>query len=283
MSSAPSMILFTTINEDTRTATNFTFTFRSLITTPRAMICLRYEQHFYSGIILRLMMCDTGSADIVNNVSTIVQVCTKEVEDDEEVVEEDTDKPKIEEVEVEVEVGSRSTRDDKLKNKKTKKIKEQETLKEELVTMKPIWTRNPSEITGGHFSVEGQLEFQTILFILQRAPSEIAEDKDNFTKFYETFGKNLKLSNHEDAQNRSKLTEFLHFFSTKSTEVQMSLKNHHHHPHAEIQKLIYYLGESLASVRDSPFLEVLVNPISEYAITQLHWRWRRFIVVARST
>ncbi|KAJ7725217.1 heat shock protein Hsp90 family, partial [Mycena metata] len=88
--------------------------------------------------------------------------------------------------------------------------------------------------------------------------SEIAEDKDNFTKFYEAFGKNLKLSNHEDAQNRSKLTEFLHFFSTKSTEVQMSLKNHHHHhPHAEIQKLIYYLGESLASVRDSPFLEVL--------------------------
>ncbi len=54
--------------------------------------------------------------------------------------------------------------------------------------------------------------------------AEICEDKDDFKKFYETFGKNLKLGINEDAPNRSKLAEFFHFYSTKSTDEQTSLK-----------------------------------------------------------
>jgi len=108
---------------------------------------------------------------------------------------------------------------------------------------------------------------------------EIAEDKDNFKKFYEQFGKNLKLGIHEDSTNRKKLAGYLRFYTSASGEEMASLSDYVSRM-KETQKDIFYItGESTEVVATSSFVERLkkrglevvymTEPIDEYVVQQL--------------
>jgi molecular chaperone HtpG len=108
---------------------------------------------------------------------------------------------------------------------------------------------------------------------------EIAENKDDYAKFYEAFSKNIKLGIHEDSQNRAKLSELLRFYSTKSGESMSSLREYVDRMQANQNVIFYITGESKAAIANSPFVEklkksglevlMMVDPIDEYAVQQL--------------
>ncbi|OIS95833.1 PREDICTED: heat shock protein 90-5, chloroplastic-like [Nicotiana attenuata] len=119
-----------------------------------------------------------------------------------------------------------------------------------------------------------------------------SENKEDYKKFWENFGKFIKLGCIEDTGNHKRITPLLRFFSSKSEEELISLDDYIENM-GENQKAIYYLAtDSLQSARTAPFLEklvqkgievlYLVEPIDEVAIQNLQtYKEKKFVDISK--
>merc|ERR1740139_738264 len=87
--------------------------------------------------------------------------------------------------------------------------------------------------------------------------SEVAENSEDWKKFYEQFSKNLKLGIHEDQTNREKLANMLRYHTSKSGEDQISLKEYVARMKEGQKDIFFITGETRDAVAASPFIEGL--------------------------
>jgi molecular chaperone HtpG len=122
--------------------------------------------------------------------------------------------------------------------------------------------------------------------------NEIAENKEDYIKFYENFGKNLKYGIHDDSTNRDKLAELLRYHSTKSGNDLISLKDYVTRMKEGQDKVYYLCGETKKAVETAPFLEglkkkgyevlLMADPMDEYAMQQLkEFDGKKFVNISK--
>lgn len=81
----------------------------------------------------------------------------------------------------------------------------------------------------------------------------------DYKKFWENFGRFVKLGCIEDSGNHKRITPLLRFYSSKNEEELTSLDEYVENM-GENQNAIYYLAtDSLKSAKSAPFLEKLLQ------------------------
>ncbi|XP_010943850.1 heat shock protein 90-6, mitochondrial [Elaeis guineensis] len=275
------------------------------------------------------------------------------------------------------------------KKKKTKKVVERYWDWELTNETKPIWLRNPKDVTteeynefykktfdeyldplaSSHFTTEGEVEFRSILFVPATRKDDIvntktknirlyvkrvfisddfdgelfprylcfirgvvdsndlplnvsreilqesrivrimrkrlvrkafdmilgislSENKEDYEKFWENFGKFLKLGCIEDQSNHKRIAPLLRFFSSQSEDELISLDEYVENMKTEQKDIYYIAADSLTSARNAPFLErllekdfevlFLVDPMDEVAIQNLKsYKEKNFVDISK--
>ncbi|XP_024030256.1 endoplasmin homolog [Morus notabilis] len=109
--------------------------------------------------------------------------------------------------------------------------------------------------------------------------SDDDEKRGQYTKFWNEFGKSIKLGIIEDATNRNRLAKLLRFESTKSDGKLTSLDQYISRMKSGQKDIFYITGNSKEQLEKSPFLERLkkknyeviffTDPVDEYLMQYL--------------
>ncbi|XP_049389857.1 endoplasmin homolog [Solanum stenotomum] len=109
--------------------------------------------------------------------------------------------------------------------------------------------------------------------------SEENEKKGQYAKFWNEFGKSIKLGIIEDATNRNRLAKLLRFETTKSDGKLTSLDQYISRMKSSQKDIFYITGASKEQLEKSPFLErlnkkdyeviLLTDPVDEYLMQYL--------------
>jgi heat shock protein beta len=113
----------------------------------------------------------------------------------------------------------------------------------------------------------------------EKKDEEKKKSDSKFIKFYENFGKSIKLGVIEDAPNRPKLAKLLRFYSTKNPKELISLEEYVKNMKPK-QELIYFIaGEEKEVLYKSPLIQKLLereievllldDPIDEFCVQNL--------------
>ncbi|CAN6571461.1 unnamed protein product [Malus baccata var. baccata] len=120
----------------------------------------------------------------------------------------------------------------------------------------------------------------------------MSENREDYEKFWENFGKHLKLGCIEDRENHKRIAPLLRFFSSQSEDVMISLDEYLENMKLEQKDIYYIASDSVTSARNTPFLEkllekdfevlYLVDPIDEVAIQNLKsYKEKNFIDISK--
>lgn len=120
----------------------------------------------------------------------------------------------------------------------------------------------------------------------------LSENKDDYDKFWENFGKHLKLGCIEDRENHKRIAPLLRFFSSQSENELISLDEYVENMKPEQKDIYYIAADSVTSAKNTPFLErllekdlealFLVDPIDEVAIQNLKsYKEKNFVDISK--